>query len=168
MASESKQTVLNWLNNNHINYEEHNHQPIFTVEEGQKIAADIGSFCCKSLLVKNKKTFFLVVLDSKKKFSSKYAAKALQTGHLSFASADDLAKLLGTFAGAVSLLGLIFDKDKMVSLVLDEDILSKNYIDCHPCTNDCSLKLKVTDVLEKVLPALGEEPIILNVTPGCE
>ena len=168
MTSESKQTVLNWLNDNHIDYEEHNHQPIFTVEEGQKIAEAIGSFCCKSLLVKNKKKFFLIVLDSKKKFSSKDAAKELQSGHLSFASAEDLSNLMGTFAGAVSLLGLIFDKDKKVSLVLDKDILSKDHIDCHPCTNDCSIKLKVADVLEKVLPALGAEPTVLNVPSESE
>ena len=60
-----------------------------------------------------------------------------------------------TFPGAVSLLGLIFDQNKEISLYIDSRILNAEHIDCHPCTNDRSLILSVKDVQEKFLPSLG-------------
>ncbi len=133
------------------------HSPILTVEEGRKIAAGLSSLCCKSLLVKNKKKFFLIVLESNKRFDSKAVAKQIGCGHLLFASAEDLRNKLNTFAGAVSLLGLLFNEEKDVQLIFDEDVLKAEYIDCHPCINDCSLKMSVADIIGKLLPQLGIE-----------
>lgn len=159
----NQEKVLNWLDSNSITYTVHHHEPILTVEEGQKIAQQIGSLCCKSLLVKNKKRYFLIVLESHKRFNSKEVAKKLESGHLSFASAEDLSLLMGTFPGAVSTLGLIFDIQNQISVVIDRDILKSDYVDCHPCTNDCSLKMSTKDLLEKVVPTLHKEPIFLDL-----
>lgn len=64
---------------------------------------------------------------------------------------------MNTFAGAVSLLGLLFNEEKDVQLIFDEDVLKAEYIDCHPCINDCSLKMSVADIIGKLLPQLGIE-----------
>lgn len=157
MNTTPKEEVLAKLEAFKVSYEVHDHEPIYTVEEGRKIAAELGSLCCKSLLVKNKKKFFLIVLESNKRFDSKAAAKQIGCGHLSFASAEDLQNKLKTFAGAVSLLGLLFNEEKDVQLVLDKDVLQADAIDCHPCTNDCSLKMKVSDILNQLLPQLEVE-----------
>ena len=124
-------------------------------EEGLKIAKEFGSTCCKTLLVKNKKQFFLFVIPGEERFNAKQAAAFLKSSHLSFASPEDLSRLMHTFPGAVSLLGLIFDQNKEISLYIDSRILNAEHIDCHPCTNDRSLILSVKDVLEKFLPSLG-------------
>lgn len=87
--------------------------------------------------------------------TAKQAAAFLKSSHLSFASPEDLSRLMHTFPGAVSLLGLIFDQNKEISLYIDSRILNAEHIDCHPCTNDRSLILSVKDVLEKFLPSLG-------------
>lgn len=155
MTIDPKQEVLRRLEELDIPFQVHDHPPIWTVEEGRKIAAEISSLCCKSLLVKNKKKFFLIVLESNKRFDSKAAAKQIGCGHLSFASEEDLQSKMNTFAGAVSLLGLLFNAEKDVQLVFDEEVLKAEDIDCHPCTNDCSLKLRVADILEKLLPKLA-------------
>lgn len=153
MHEEPRALICNFLNDNHIDYEVHDHQPILTVEEGQKIAESIGSMCCKSLLVKGKKQFFLFVLESHKRFNSKEASSFLGTGHLSFASREDLQHLMNTFPGAVSLLGLIFDKERKIELIIDQDVLKADYIDCHPNCNDCSLKIS-QESLKKILSSL--------------
>ena len=63
--------------------------------------------------------------------------------------------LLNTFSGAVSVLGLLYDQDRRVELLIDRDVIDAPYIDCHPCTNDCSLKLATRDLLERFLTGLG-------------
>lgn len=138
-----------------VSFEAYEHAPITTCAEGLLIAEKIGSACCKSLLMKNKKQFFLFVIPGEKKFESKKVSSFLGTGHLSFASESDLKELMNTFPGAVSILGLVYDKDHKVSVFFDESILSLSRIDCHPCRNDISLVLPVKDVLEKLLPELG-------------
>ena len=98
MTSDPKKEVLTRLEELKMPCQIHDHSPILTVEEGRKIAAGLSSLCCKSLLVKNKKKFFLIVLESNKRFDSKAVAKQIGCGHLSFASAEDLRnKLLALF-----------------------------------------------------------------------
>ena len=55
------------------------------------------------------------------------------------------------------LLGLIFDKEKKVHLVIDKEVLDEEYFGCHPCINTSTLLMKTSDVKEKILPALGHE-----------
>lgn len=153
--NDTAQEVESFLRTHNIAFKAVDHLPITTCEEGLKIAKEAGSTCCKSLLVKNKKQFFLFVIPGEERFNAKQAAAFLKSGHLSFASSEDLSRLMHTFPGAVSLLGLIFDKNKEVSLYIDNRILNSEHIDCHPCTNDRSLILSLKDVLEKFLPSLG-------------
>lgn len=156
MSDSPKQQILKQLDGLNLSYEVHEHEPIYTVEEGRKIAASIDSLCCKSLFVKNKKKqYFLVVIESNKRFDSKSIAKQLGSGHLSFADEEELKEKLNTFAGAVSLLGLLFNKEKDVMPVIDKEVLSAEFIDLHPCTNDCSLKIPVYEILTKFIPATG-------------
>ena len=57
--------------------------------------------------------------------------------------------------GAVSIMGLMNDKEKAVTLLIDEDVLADEYIGCHPCVCTSSLKLRTVDVIGKFLPATG-------------
>ena len=54
-------------------------------------------------------------------------------------------------------MGLIFDREKKVHLVLDKEVLDEEYFGCHPCINTSTLLMKTSDVKEKILPALGHE-----------
>ena len=47
------------------------------------------------------------------------------------------------------------DKDRRVSLVIDEDVLKEEMFGCHPCENTSSIRFKTADLLDKILPALG-------------
>ena len=57
--------------------------------------------------------------------------------------------------GAVSVMGLMNDKDNHVKLLVDEDVLKDEYVGCHPCVNTSSLKLKTEDVFGKYLKAVN-------------
>ena len=66
--------------------------------------------------------------------------------------------------GAVSVMGLMNDSEQMVQLLIDEDLMGSEYIGCHPCVNTSSLKLKTADVLQKFLPEVGHEPLVVILT----
>lgn len=57
--------------------------------------------------------------------------------------------------GAVSVMGLMNDKENHVNLLIDEDVLKEDFLGCHPCVNTASLRLRTKDVLSKFLPFVG-------------
>ena len=52
-------------------------------------------------------------------------------------------------------MGLINDNEHKVLLVIDKDLMKSDYLGCHPCINTATLKIKMTDLLEKIVPATG-------------
>ena len=60
-------------------------------------------------------------------------------------------------------MGLMNDKENRVQLLIDRDVLKSEYLGCHPCVSTSSLKMKTKDVLEKFLPAVHHEPIIVEL-----
>ena len=66
-----------------------------------------------------------------------------------------MLKYLDIEPGAVSIMGLMNDKEGAVQLLIDEDVLTGEYVGCHPCVCTSSLKLKTKDVIDRFLPAVG-------------
>lgn len=57
--------------------------------------------------------------------------------------------------GAVSVMGLLFDTERRVRLLIDRELLSQPYIACHPCENTSSLRIATADILNVFLPYTG-------------
>lgn len=149
-------TIFELLSRLGIGYEKLEHSPIITMKEGSEIAYKLGSTSCKNLFLCNKRQeYFMLMLPADKKLSAKNVARQIGSPHLSFASAEDMERLLHTYPGAVSVLSLIYDKEKRVQLLIDKGLMNVTYIGCHPCTNTCSLKIKMEDILTVWLPATG-------------
>ena len=60
--------------------------------------------------------------------------------------------------GSLSVLGLMNDQENKVRLLIDRDVLDGEYMGCHPCINTSSLRLRIADLMEKIIPAMGHEP----------
>ena len=60
--------------------------------------------------------------------------------------------------GSASLLGLLFDRDRQVELVIDRALLAGAAIGLHPCRNTSTLAIAGPDLFGRVIPALGREP----------
>ena len=99
--------------------------------------------------------YFWLIVFYFPKVEAKSIAKQIGSSHLSFASDEDMKTLLFTTPGAVSILGLIYDKENKVKLLIDKDVIQADYIGCHPCENTCSLKIRTKDILEVLLPAIN-------------
>ena len=112
---------------------------------------------CKNLFLCNrqKTSFYLLMMPGDKKFKTRELSSQINSARLSFADPADMLKYLDIEPGAVSIMGLMNDKNHAVQLLIDEDVLKDEYLGCHPCVCTSSLKLKTADVTEKFLPATG-------------
>ncbi|HQJ10157.1 MAG TPA: hypothetical protein PLF54_14210, partial [Deltaproteobacteria bacterium] len=67
---------------------------------------------------------------------------------------------------AVTLLGVINDRDCSVEVIIDRDLLKYDAMQCHPLVNTSTLVVSTEDVM-KFLELTGHLPLILDV-PGQE
>ena len=74
-----------------------------------------------------------------------------------------MERFLDNTPGSATVLGLMNDTENRVQLVIDRDVLRHEFVGCHPCINTSSLRLRLTDVTEKLLPALHHEPILVEL-----
>ena len=148
-----------------VEYDRVDHEPLMTMEACQEADRTLDAAICKNLFLctANKKKFYLVMLEGEKRFVTKEVSKKIGTSRLSFASEAYMEELLGLTPGSVTVLGLMNDQDKQVQLVIDEDILKEEYVGCHPCINTSSIRFTTEDLMEKILPAMGHEPLVVEL-----
>lgn len=151
--------VYDFLDKLGIEYLRTDHEPADTMEHCNEIDKVLEVLICKNLFLCNrqKTKFYLLMMPGDKKFKTKELSAQINSARLSFASAEDMLQYLDIEPGAVSVMGLMNDKEQVVQLLVDEDVLTGEYLGCHPCVNTSSLKLKTRDVFEKYLPAVHHE-----------
>ncbi len=140
-----------------IGYQRTDHERADNMEACNDIDAVLGVIICKNLFLCNrqKTDFYLLMMPGDKKFKTKELSSQIGSSRLSFADPEDMLKYLDIEPGAVSIMGLMNDKDHAVRLLIDEDVLTDEYLGCHPCVCTSSLKIKTSDVIKKFLPATG-------------
>lgn len=148
-----------------IPYEGVDHDIAHTIEDCQEVDEALGIKVCKNLFLRNqqKTTFFLLLMPGDKKFMTKDLSKQLNISRLSFAEPEYMEKYLNITPGSVSVLGLMFDTDWYVDLLIDADLLKDEYIGCHPCMNTSSLKIKTQDILKKFLKHTGHRHRVVKL-----
>lgn len=153
--------TYDFLDSLNVEYNRIDHEAAFTMEVCEEIDKVLGGKTCKNLFLCNrqKTAFYLLLMPGDKPFKTKDLSQQIGSSRLSFAGEDDMLKILNLTPGSVTILGLMYDKDKKVKLLVDEEVLNDEYFGCHPCINTSSIKMKTSDVFEKVIPALAEEYI---------
>ena len=157
--------TYDFLDKLEIPYQRTDHERADTMEACNAIDAVLNVIICKNLFLCNrqKTVFYLLMMPGGKKFKTKELSAQINSARLSFAEADDMLKYLDIEPGAVSIMGLMNDREHNVRLLIDEDILKDEYIGCHPCVCTSSLKIKTRDVLDKFLPATGHSFQIIRL-----
>ena len=166
-----------------IEYDRLDHEPAMTMEVCAQIDAAFErttladfkantdddkakhAIICKNLFLCNrqKTNFYLLMIPGDKKFLTKDLSQQINSARLSFADGEAMQKYLDVMPGSVSVMGLMNDSDNTVQLLIDSDVLQSEYVGCHPCMNTSSLRMKVRDLTEKILPAIHHEPIIVKL-----
>lgn len=157
--------VYDLLDSLGIEYERTDHEQADTMEACNEIDAILQVTICKNLFLCNrqKTNFYLLMMPGDKPFKTKELSSQINSARLSFASPEDMERLLDITPGSVSIMGLMNDKENAVQLLVDEDVLKGEYLGCHPCINTSSLKLRTKDVIEKFLPAVHHEMITVHL-----
>ncbi len=145
---------------------DHPDEPAGDMEACNKIDAVLGVMICKNLFLCNrqKTAFYLLMMPGDKPFKTKELSAQIGSARLSFASGEDMERLLGVSPGSVSVMGLMNDPENRVRLLVDEDVLREEYVGCHPCINTSSLRLRTKDLVETFLPAVRHEMTVVRLT----
>lgn len=158
--NERIEKVLGFLDSHGIEYVNHIHPPLPTIELALEYWKDIDSTHCKNLFFRNHKgnRHYLVVFECHKELSIHTLEKSLRQGKLSFASQERMERCLGLLPGSVSPFGLINDMDltdanpkelfengHRVKLFLDKDLKEAERLSFHPCDNTASTVISNAD-----------------------
>lgn len=149
-----------------VAYQRIDHEAAMTMEACEAIDRTLDAVICKNLLLCNRQRtqFYLLMLPGQKHFKTSVLSKEIGSSRLSFACAEDMERLLDITPGSVSVLGLMNDHEKRVQLLMDADVVKGEYFGCHPCINTSSLRLKMADLLERILPAMEHSPRMVTLT----
>lgn len=148
-----------------VAYERVDHEHGDTMEALHEVERVLGCEICKNLLLTNRQMtqLYLLLMPGDKPFKTRILSKQIGTARLSFATPEQMLSHLGVTPGSVTVLGLMNDREKLVRLLIDRDLLTQAYIGMHPCRNTTTLKLATGDLLYTVLPALGVEPRLVEL-----
>ena len=159
--------VYDFLDKLGIQYQRIDHEAAMTMEACEEIDRALGdnTTICKNLFLCNRQEtdFYLLLMPGNKPFKTKDLSAQIHSARLSFAKPEYMEKYLDITPGSVSVLGLMNDSEKKVQLLIDEDVMKEPYFGCHPCINTSSLKFTTEDLMQKIIPALEHEPVIVTL-----
>ncbi|MCG8608827.1 prolyl-tRNA synthetase associated domain-containing protein [bacterium] len=156
--------LFQFLDGHRISYDRHDHLPVFTCEEADRLVPDLAAAKTKNLFLRDNKgrRHFLVILSDRKTVDLKALRDRIGSSKLSLGSAERLQKYLGITPGAVSIFALINDSDNEVELIIDRDLWKEESFRFHPLVNTSTLVVSRDDI-EKFLKGTRHEPTFLDI-----
>lgn len=165
MQPKTQDELFQFLDNLGIAHQTMRHEPVFTVAESVSLRDAIPGGHTKNLFVKDKKdNYFLLTVEEN-------ATVDLKTVHtiiggaskVSFGRPEKLMEYLGVIPGAVTAFGVINDTGQNVKIIIDEDLMKDEIVNCHPLANDATTSIASKDLL-RFIEATGHESLVLKVT----
>ena len=137
------------LSDKGYDYDIHEHEALFTVDDSNKLRGKIKGSHSKNLFLKNKKNkFFLISCEEFADINLKKIAKPLALGNVSFAKEEYLINLLGIKPGSVTPFALLNDTENKINFYLDEKLYNSEYINFHPLRNTATITMKCSTFIE--------------------
>lgn len=151
-------------------YRKMEHPAAFTMDDLFPVKQALQAPFCKNLFLCNRQRtdFYLLLIREDKRFRTSEVSKLIGASRLSFGEEGMLFELLGVHPGAITPLGLVFDREKRVRLLIDRDLRQLEEICVHPCVNTASVALKTEDLLERFIPFTAHVPQYLEITGEVE
>jgi len=133
-----------------------------TVEEGRALRGAMAGRFTKNLLLRDRKgRLFLVVVPEDRVLDLKTLHKDLgANGRLGFATAEQMRAILGVEPGALTPLALPFDREGLVTPVLDASLMGEAQVNFHPLVNTQSTGIGPADLV-RLLESCGHPPLVV-------
>lgn len=162
---EKECAVYDLLERLDISFTRADHPAAFTMEECEAVSQALHTPICKNLFLCNrqKTAFYLLLLPASKPFRTKEITAQLGCARLSFAGEEQLASLLHLTPGSATIFGLQYDTENRVQLVVDRDLLDEAYFGCHPCINTSTIRLRTSDVFDRLTHALHHDYTLVTL-----
>jgi Ala-tRNA(Pro) deacylase len=143
-------------------YERYEHSAVYTIEEMDALDLPHKEQVVKNLFLRDdkKRNYYLVTLPGHKSANLKSLSERIPSRKLSFASEDDLRKLLMLEKGHVTPLGVLNNAEKNVTVVFDRSLQGQR-IGIHPMENTATVFLAFEDV-KKVIDHHGNPIVMCN------
>jgi Ala-tRNA(Pro) deacylase len=147
-----------------IDTETMQHDPVFTVEEAKRLRGELPGGHTKNLFLRNKKgRMWLVVCLEDREIDLKALGEQLESGRLSFGSADRLMTYLGVVPGAVTPFAALNDTQGQVQVMLDRGMLdAHDRLNFHPLDNAMTTGIAPGDLV-RFLQAVDHDPGTLDL-----
>jgi Ala-tRNA(Pro) deacylase len=160
----SPEKLMEKLNDLGIAYTLYHHEAVFTVEESNKVDANISGTHCRNLFLRDKKKKnYLLVLQNATDVDMKKLPDVLGSGRLSFGSNERLWQHLGVRPGSVCPFSIINDKDNQVKILLDKSMMETDIVNYHPLLNTMTIGLTPADLL-KFIESTSHEAHIVDLS----
>ena len=145
----NKTEVYKFLEDKSIEYKAYEHRAVFTVEEADALQLPDPEAGTKNLFLRDQKkqNYYLLTVRDHLPVRIKDFQKKIGARPLSFASEEDLNRILGLIKGSVTPFGLLNDPDKCVKFYLDEYFRDR-VISAHPNENTATVFLKADDLMK--------------------
>lgn len=156
--------ILQLLSSLDIKFERYDHPAVFTCEESDKLCPPMPGAHTKQLLMKGKRgdKYVLAIVMHDKKVDTNALAKEYDVKSFSFVSAERLKDMLGVEPGSVTPLGLTYDKERKIDVIIDEDAWNVGQFRFHPLTNTATLVID-QEGLKKFLAHTGHQFTIRSI-----
>lgn len=140
------------------------HEPVFTVEQAQRVHGDIAGGHCKNLFCKDEKgVLWLIVALEDAKIDLKAAKDKIGSRRLTFGKPELLMEILGIEPGSVTPFSLINDTTVKTNVILDAAMMQLDQLNFHPLKNDATTTISSADLLT-FINACGHAPRIVVVS----
>jgi Ala-tRNA(Pro) deacylase len=138
------------------------HAPVFRVEEGAEIKAQLPGGHTKNLFLKDgKDQLWLISALGETQIDLKGLPPVIGSARLSFGNAALMEATLGVTPGSVTALALINDPGHRVRFVADAALMQADPVNFHPLTNAATTALSQAG-FRRFLAALGVEPTVVD------
>jgi Ala-tRNA(Pro) deacylase len=135
-----------------------------SIVEGKRLRGQMAGTFTKNLLLKDKKgRLFLLAIHENRELNLKTLHNVLgASGRLGFAAGERMVEVLGVAPGALTPLGIINDRDGLVTVVIDAVLLDADQVNFHPLVNTQSTGLSPQELLA-FIRSCGREPLVVDL-----
>ncbi len=161
----NKDKIYELIKNKNIWYEITEHQAVYNMQELAQIKVPYPERDAKNLFIRDdkKRNYYLITVKGDKKVDLKEFRRNNNTRPLTFASSEDLMEILNLIPGAVTPLGVLNDKERKVTVFIDEFFKEEpSIIGIHPNDNTATIWLYTKDLID-IIKEHGNAVEIINI-----
>ena len=144
-----KQGVYDFLSRLGVWFEVTEHTAVYNMAELANVLITYPEADAKNLFIRDdkKQNYYLLTVRGDKRVDLKAFRRAHGLRPISFASAEELAAVLGLYPGAATPLGVLNDAQARVKVFLDSDFFTASgLVGAHPNDNTATVWLRTEDL----------------------